>query len=238
LSNFLLEKFIDLLSSEPRGKVLDIGCGDGDYALALHQLGFDVLAADMDEARFKYKDKIKFQKCNVAEKLPFKDGSFKYIVLAEVVEHLKNPYEVMGELKRILKPGGKLILSTPNILNLKSRMRYLVEGCWEYFREPLIENSKNPRMVIWNLHVIPWRYHELEYLLYHSGLAIETIATSRHRGLGLCFLIPLIKLQLYLKARRARSKGNVDYMRINKILSSKDMLFGEHLVIKAVKKMV
>lgn len=233
--NYLLESFLSVFDKEQRGKVLDIGCGDGDYAYNLKRMGFDVLAGDMDVDRFRYKGQINFQKCNVTERLPFDDNAFDYILLAEVVEHLKNPYDVMKELNRILKPGGALVLSTPNILNLKSRMRFLFEGCWEYFREIPLEHSKNPKEVIWNLHLMPWRYHDLEYLLHYNNLKVEKVFTSKYEGFWLAGLIPFIKFQLKLKENRAKKTGGVDFSRINKILLSKDMLFGEHLIVKAIK---
>lgn len=234
--NYLLDSVLSVFENEKHGKVLDIGCGDGDYAYNLQNMGFDVLAGDMDITRFRYKNQIRFRKCDVNEKLPFEDKSFDFIVLAEVIEHVKNPYNVINELSRILKPSGKLILSTPNILNLKSRIRFLIEGCWEYFREIPLEHSKNPKEVIWNLHLMPWRYHELEYLLHYHNLEIKNIYTSKHEGLWLFFLIPLIKFQLIAKERRAKKNGNIDFSRINSILLSKNMLFGEHLIVKAVKK--
>lgn len=104
--NYLLEIFLSVFEKEKRGKVLDIGCGNGDYAYNLNKMGFDVLAGDMDVDRFRYKDQIKFQKCNITEKLPFTDNSFDFVLLAEVIEHLRNPYDVIKELNRILKPGG------------------------------------------------------------------------------------------------------------------------------------
>ncbi len=231
----LLDSLLSVFEKEKRGKVLDIGCGNGDYAYNLSKMGFDVLAGDMDVDRFQYKDQIKFQKCNITEKLPFADNNFDFVLLAEVIEHLRNPYDVMRELNRILRPRGGLILSTPNILNLKSRMRFLIEGCWEYFREIPLEHSQNPKEVIWNLHLMPWRYHELEYLLHHNNLKVDRVFTSKHEGLGLAFLVPFINLQLKSKEHRARKKGGVDYSRINKILLSKNMLFGEHLIVKAIK---
>lgn len=106
--NYLLESFLSVFEKEKRGKVLDIGCGNGDYAYNLNKMGFDVLAGDMDVDRFRYKDQIKFQKCNITEKLPFTDNSFDFVLLAEVIEHLRNPYDVIKELNRILKPGGGL----------------------------------------------------------------------------------------------------------------------------------
>jgi len=233
--NYLLGTFLKVFDAEKRGKVLDIGCGDGDYAYNLKKMGFDVLAADMDIARFRYKSEIDFNKCDLTKELPFEKNTFDFVILAEVIEHLKNPYDVIAQIYKVLKPGGKLVLSTPNILNLKSRVRFLTEGCWEYFRETPLEHSKNPKEVIWNLHLIPWRYHDLEYLLHYNNFSIGDYYASKYEGLYWAFFIPIIYFQLKDKARRAYKKGDMNLARINKILLSKKMLFGEHLIIKAVK---
>ena len=63
----------------------------------------------------------------------------------------------------------------------------------------------------------------------------QGIDTSKYEGWGLFFLIPLISFQLHAKARRSKKKGGIDFTRINKILLSKELLFGEHLIVKAVK---
>jgi SAM-dependent methyltransferase len=234
--NLLLDKIIALFSMEARGKVLDLGCGDGDYSVRLKKLGFDVIAADMDVKRFRYNSDIDFRVCDVAKKLSFQDGLFDYVLLAEVVEHLKNPYEVMKEISRVLKKGGRLILSTPNILSLKSRIRYLFEGNYEYFREPPLEQAKNQKEVIFNLHLVPYRYHELEYLLHESGFLVGEMTTSIYEGRCWFFLIPLIVYQLRSKERRCRKKNAVDYSRINDILLSSEILFGRHLIVDAIKQ--
>ena len=163
--NVLLNSVLSIFEADKRGRVLDLGCGDGDYSWGLKKLGYDVVPCDMDSERFRFHDEMLFKSFNIINKLPFEDQSFDYILLMEVIEHLPNPYEVMEELSRILKKGGVLIVSTPNILSLKSRFRYLVEGSYEYYREPPLDLSMQKDYVIWNLHIIPWRYHELEYLL-------------------------------------------------------------------------
>ena len=60
-SNFLLDAVLGLFASLPKGRVLDLGCGDGDYANGLAGLGFEVIAGDIDIARFKHNDKEKEQ---------------------------------------------------------------------------------------------------------------------------------------------------------------------------------
>jgi len=234
--NFLLEAVVDFFAGLPKGKVLDLGCGDGDYAKRLKGLGFDVIAGDIDIDRFRYKNEIEFKHCDIAKEMPFLDQYFDYVLLMEVVEHLRNPYVVISEINRIIKVDGSLIISTPNILSLKSRLRFLVEGAYEYFRETPLDQTKNPKEVIFNLHIAPYRYQELEYLLSAVGFKIKRIFTSICEGYGAWFLLPVIKFQSWQKERRAKAKGgNIDYCRINKILLSKELLFGRHLIIQAKK---
>lgn len=234
--NYFLEAIVALFINLPKGRILDLGCGDGDYGRKLKDLGFDVVAGDIDLARFKYKNEIEFKHCDITKGMPFSDNYFDYVLLIEVVEHLRNPYVVMPEINRIIKPNGSLVMSTPNILNLKSRLRFLFEGAYDYFREPPLDQAKNPREVIFNLHIVPYRYQELEYLLSATGFKIEDIFTSICEGYGAWFLLPIIKFQSWQKERRtAKNCGSIDYKRIHKILLSKELLFGRHLIIKARK---
>lgn len=199
--NYLLKKVIEIMNKEEKGKVLDIGCGNGDYSFRLKNLGFEVVALDIDEERFKYKDEIEFCKCDITKGLPFSDNYFDYVIFLEVIEHLRNPYFVVGEISRILKPKGILILSTPNILNLKSRLRFLFEGSWEFFREPLVEHVKLYKGNTKNLHLIAWRYHELEYMLYENRLITEKIYTDiiNPKAKILMFFSPLSSSKYILK---------------------------------------
>lgn len=235
-NNFLLETVVNLFANLPKGKVLDLGCGNGDYAKRLKDLGFDVVAGDIDRTRFRYKNEIEFRHCDITKEIPFYTNHFDYVLLLEVIEHLRNPYLVMPEINRIIKNNGSLIMSIPNILNLKSRLRFLFEGAYEYFREPPLDQVENPKEVIFNLHIVPYRYHELEYLLFATGFKIQSILVSNYEGYWAWFLVPIIKLQSWLKERRSLKQGGIDYRRLNKILLSKELLFGRHLIIQAKKQ--
>jgi SAM-dependent methyltransferase len=236
--NYLLEAVTELFLSFPKGKVLDLGCGDGDYAKRLKDLGLDVIASDMDLGRFKYRNLINFKASNLDEALPFSEDSFDYIIFLEVIEHLYNPDFVIGQINRILKPNGVLILSTPNILSLSSRLRFLFEGGFDFFREPILDYYKVFPSEIQNMHIVVWRYQELEYLLFRNGLRIETVYTdlikSSLKFLGFV-LLPLIKWQCSQKEKRSLKKGGIDYKRIHRILLSKELLYGRHLIIAATK---
>jgi len=237
--NYLLEKVVEVISSQKKGKILDLGCGDGKTGKRLFDLGFEVEACDMDKDRFEFHKEIRFSNGNLNDPLPYSDNTFDYIIFMEVIEHIYNPGFVISEISRILKKGGRLILSTPNILNVSSRFRFLVEGSFDFFREPTLDYSKMFPMAIQNMHVIPWRYQELEYLLHSCGLEVPKFYVDKRKGNFVflaCLLKPVLFVQSKFKDMRIKKKGGVDFSRMNKILHSWDLLLGRHLILEAIKK--
>lgn len=100
-------------------KVLDIACGEGYGTYLLGQNALKVIGVDIDEkvirfAKEKYKkDNLEFNSGNI-ENTGFEDYSFDVVVSFETIEHLANHAAAMNEIKRILKPDGILIMSTPD----------------------------------------------------------------------------------------------------------------------------
>jgi hypothetical protein len=85
---------------------------------------------------------------------------------------------------------------------------------------------------------MPWRYHELEYLLFKNGLHVRSIhADLKKPALRFFWFVfgPLFRSQSWLRERRVGRKGGVDSKRMNKILFSKELLFGRHLILEAKK---
>lgn len=241
--NYLLKRISEILSSEKRGCVLDLGCGKGHYCIELKKLGFDVTPSDFGEDEFfQFHDQFKFVPCDLTKPLPFAENTFDYVLFLEVIEHLEQPFDAIEKIGRILKPGGALILSTPNILNLGSRMRFLLEGSWDFFREPILDYHKKylkefPDKAR-NLHIIPWRYHELEYMLYQKNFQVTSIYTDffkRSLKLPYYLIYPLLKWHNTIKVKRSLKKDGIDYNRINKIFFSPEIQFGKHLILKAQK---
>ncbi len=111
-------------------KILDVGCGGGEFLTQLKNNNFSALSAtDMDQYFDPSIDNIEFKKTNFCyEKLPWGDNTFDLITAWEVFEHLENPHFLINELERVLKPGGKLIVSMPNVFHIISRLVFLKTG--------------------------------------------------------------------------------------------------------------
>lgn len=104
---------------ESSAKVIDIGCGTG-YGSAVLGEKHEVTAVDNSSEAIEFADKHYSKKAEFltanATKLPFKNGYFDVACSFEVIEHLKDADIFIKEVLRVLKPGGKFILSTPNKL--------------------------------------------------------------------------------------------------------------------------
>lgn len=103
---------------EVKGRVLDVGCGYGFAAktLAKERRDLMVYGIDRDKKRIpeakRHKEGVNFQVAD-AERIPFEDKYFSAVMSFEVLEHVDDPIKVLGEINRVLKPGGVFFLTTP-----------------------------------------------------------------------------------------------------------------------------
>ena len=113
--------------------MLEIGASPFILSSALKRQQFNSHCVDIapeDTQRVCKLFELEPVKCNVeVEALPFPDGSFDAVVFNEIFEHLRiNPIFTLHEVKRVLKPGGLLLLSTPNLLSVRGIYEFLVKG--------------------------------------------------------------------------------------------------------------
>lgn len=185
------EKVLEIIGSETRGKVLDIPTGTGALSLKLKKMGFDVYCCDINEDHFELTG-LPFKKGNMNERLPYEEDSFDYVVCLEGIEHTENPFNAMREFARVLRKGGKLILSFPNYLNIEKRIKFLITGSLTRPTNPLLfvgESTSDLAM----LHLNPITYTTLKFFLVVQGFSIVDIAIDKKKKKQK-FLYPLVWL--------------------------------------------
>ncbi len=118
-----IQRTVDLLqarAASPGARVLDAGCGTGDYSVALARAGFQVTGIDyapgmLARARSKAatapRTSLAFRRASLDEPLPFPDGSFEHGILVGVLQAVADPRFTLGELRRTLVVGGTLIVA-------------------------------------------------------------------------------------------------------------------------------
>lgn len=229
------EKVIELLQFEKPGRLLDAGSGYGLLSKRIQDIGFEIFAADLDNEKFKVAT-IKCQKVDLNKGLPYQDNFFDYVICLETIEHLENPYHLVREFFRILKKEGKLIISTPNILNIHARLRYLLRGSADWLH---VEINRNVYERL-RRHINLIGFIELKYILENNGFNIESVSVNQSVLLytgGKLFLKPLVACLLFACANVVRLMAFLirrdDPLR-QQLLSNK-LLFGEELILKAKK---
>jgi SAM-dependent methyltransferase len=167
-------------------RVVDVGAGEGYFSKMVGdrvsaELGrspASVLAAcDLFPQYFRYEG-VTCDPINADGSLPYADGAFHVACSLEVIEHIKDQFAFTRELHRIVKPGGVAIVSTPNVLNLNSRVRYLHSGFTVLF-DPLLLSSDDPRHTAGHINPVPYYY--LAYQLRRAGFRSVTAHYDRFK---------------------------------------------------------
>lgn len=96
-------------------KLLDVGCGRGDFLNGFRNCGLDALGVDHDPSGAKVGKDVVVKYADVEKgEFPFEDSTFDVVYSKSVIEHLSDPTHFIKETRRILKPGGRIIVMTPD----------------------------------------------------------------------------------------------------------------------------
>jgi SAM-dependent methyltransferase len=116
----LYSKYADTLKpDQPGARALDVGCGVGQVVSRLNEAGFEAYGVDVSQPNIERAKKV-CPRCELYDgrKLPFADGFFASAGALNVLEHVDEPEAFIRELTRVVTPGGKVVLSSPNFFRV------------------------------------------------------------------------------------------------------------------------
>lgn len=138
---------------DSNGSLLDVGCGDGVLMARVAPTMESVRGVDSEPTAIRWaREKLKeFPNCEVLQvdnyNLPFADAVFDIVTSTDVIEHLKEPAAHLREIRRVLKPGGHLVLTTPQWrAGGKWDLRHEMEYRPDELRSLLVQYFENVRL--------------------------------------------------------------------------------------------
>jgi 2-polyprenyl-3-methyl-5-hydroxy-6-metoxy-1,4-benzoquinol methylase len=151
------QKAVWLAAVQPGTTVLDVGMRYGELRRFLPDVDYEGIDISSKRVEYCIRKGLKAKLVNVDDRTDYNDGTFDYVFALEIIEHVPHPWDFVSELKRILKPNGTLILSTPNPF-------YYIEFI-NYFRAH--QNCDVGE------HISCWTPHNMVNLLRFLGMKIE-----------------------------------------------------------------
>jgi len=239
----LFKKYMD------EGLLLDLPAGDGVNSLGLVSSGFKVVAGDLFPENINGGG-IAVEKVDLGKPLPFSDGHFDGILFSEGIEHLDAQIFCLKEMARILKPGGLLIVTTPNILHLAGRLSYLLTGHAHRKRSMVVatlqywggtvKKGQDSEEVYFG-HVFLINAFQLRFYLEHAGFEVVGVDTTRY-SVNSVLLAPLLYPFVWLSTKRML--GNKRKAKLSKEMKrsymrqilSPQVMFGKKLIMAAKKQ--
>ncbi len=187
-----------------RPRILDVGCGTGANLLMLSKYGYaEGVDVSEDALAFCRERGLENVKLGAAEQLPYDDGTFDLVTALDVVEHLDDDLAGLREMRRVLRPGGRVLLFVPTF------------------------------MFLWGLqddvshHRRRYRMPELRRVLEQAGFEIERTTYA-----NITFFMPILAMRklMRLTGIKAESENNINVSALNGLLAR--MLGAESFVLR------
>jgi SAM-dependent methyltransferase len=233
----LYETVLKILKPLPRGVMLDCPTGEGALAQDLLAEGFDVRCCDLYSELFRL-DGVEIKRGDMAGTLPYASQSFDYIASLEGLEHIDSPPQAFREFRRLLKPGGHLIISVPNIMNIEERLKWLLFGYTSHFKPLSVQSMAKIRGDYAgkdeiSVHANPLGYNELRYYLEKNGFAIQGVYRDRVKQNQWLYwpLVAFIRMLAKLTTEKRRKDRWTEELASDPVL-----LGGNTLIIHSILK--
>ena len=195
-----------IMENLPRGSLLDFPSGTGSLAWRLKNEGFAVAAADIAPEAF-INPEIEIRQGDLNSRFPFDAAQFDYACFVEGPEHVENVFQCLREFARVLKPGGRLIVSLPNYSNLQNRFKQFLNGVIE----PVVSYESLKSDYLGNefmIHINRLPYPMMRMALEFAGFKIESVHEDRQKKKQrlLWPIALLIQLLTHLRGEKGQRK--------------------------------
>jgi SAM-dependent methyltransferase len=218
---FHVKEYLHSIKDELRGKiVLDMPAGNGVTSEVLMELGSKVEAFDLFPEYFLVRG-IECKKADINQGLPLPDNYADYVICQEGIEHFNDQLKAFTEYGRVLKMGGKLIVTTPSYSNIAARISYVLFET-EYFHKLMPPNEidsvwfgdKTNKKIYYG-HIFFLGMQKMRVLARVSGFKISKVIFMRINKTALFlfpFYYPFIFLSSYYTYFKAMRKNkSIDY---------------------------
>lgn len=212
----LYAKYADTLKPDRSGaRALDVGCGVGQVVARLDEAGFEAHGVDVSQPNIERAQKVSVR-CQLYDgrKLPFSDNHFASAGALNVLEHVDEPEAFIRELVRVVEPGGKIVLSSPNFFRVfgwrdyHPRMRGVGQKLrnWQRLREKRAQMRRAPETVCFDRMtpiikepftpdddaIVATNAAEMEFFLARAGCEVPRVeCTDRYVARPIDFLLNL-----------------------------------------------
>lgn len=239
--DFITRTVFDAVRSLPRYpslSILDLSCGEGELLSLLAQEGCMVRGTHFRSGDYIVENRERLERIPITDgvdlqrPIPLPDASYDVVIMTEVLEHLESCYSVVREARRLLRPGGHLVFTTPNIYRLHSRCQFFLTGRHKLIRRPVGWDLKPEDLYAY--HISPLDFPLFHTLLHQQGLALERLLFTRTKLRSFLYLWmwPLVRLASWLSTDK-EAKRSEEFLRgerdLQRWLASPQLLFSEQL---------
>ena len=241
------EKIFSLLKPlvKEGAKVLDFGSGKGhmvqrigEYAKQLNLKPSDLIfPCEVEPDCFLYNE-VQCTSINLDSVIPFDDNYFDAVYAIEVLEHTPRPYDFIVEAYRVLKPGGVLIISVPNMLHILSRFSMFFSGFASLFPPPS-KKQKNAGRICG--HIMPLSFPYFHYGMARAGFEGINLMVDRLKRSCLFWyvlLFPIIKISSFLYSRKLKKYDSAiwdENIKLVYAMNSIKVLCSRSIICKSTK---